>query len=147
MDRILPLFAATLLVACTGGEDANPAADNAKVQPTMPKPLQGLWGLSKTDCTLEPGSSSTAPMSIYEGVQASELIFPDNKCGTKNISVMDEQTAVELVLDCDTGYLPTNFYLRLRGDTLMVQDKTGSTTWTRCSGNDPSYSATDEKSE
>lgn len=152
MKTLLPL-AAFALLACSGGEAPTPddplgSADRPDAlgdtgsapwgdpssdplpETGTPQPFHGLWALSDTDCSLPAGSTPAAPVEFTP----QRFTSFDTQCVIRKTVTIVGQAEFDALLDCDdtAANQARGYYLKLRGNTLMMQGDDGSVTWTRC---------------
>lgn len=146
MKRFLP-FILLALAACGGGEEPSsssdqlpdPAAGSASggIRPADGVyPFQGLWANEFTDCSLEPGTSTQAPILI-EGRTITGL---ENSCYMFELSAIDdEMSRYEAGLRCTGEGDPYEEVVQMEviGDTLTKMSQQGTVTWTRCPVGEP----------
>lgn len=126
------LLSAFALTACGGEGLTLPVTSEAPEPPTFPEEFQATWANSFTDCTLEAGWNDAAPVQITER----QLIGLENICTLEAFEQNPDALEMNVTLACEGegDVYSENAFLRLKGDTLLMQyvDRGTSVTWTRC---------------
>jgi hypothetical protein len=137
MGRIAALVLGAIALAACGGEEPPaavtevPAGGGATRPADSAYPFQGLWANSFTDCSLAPGSAEAAPIEI----NTSRFVGYENSCVIDRVVNLSGEARNEVMLTClaEGREEPRQMYMRVKGDTLMVEMGPGQTvTWTRC---------------
>lgn len=128
--RHVPLLLMILGLAACGGQQEEEDIQ-LPVPEANPYPFEGLWAKSPNTCEQDLAVDERSPMRLT----AYDMIAFDHGCPIDRVVTITGDERFEAVLNCkenEAGKAPS-YYLRLSGQTLMVEDEEGTSyTWFKC---------------